>query len=300
MERTFDRKTIVSMIAVASACVLTYSVVSWFRSGKVEERSKEKKRSHTTTRRRRRADSDEEEDRRDFSDVDPSLRHDRPRTEATARNLSDIHLPGLNNSYFRAMETPYHFEVRRGRIDRRDLLFALNLIRRLSEKYLTKMRKDFRTQRRKNYQDLEIYRQLISEFSEQTEFLLSETSTKAFNDCGITQEIFEASLAVYQSEEQVSAAVNSLGVAKKTLPLKDVSKVRLREILEFSAKKRDEIMSTAPLDAAADVGFLHTRLEDEVYKRYQLEPEEIAALFEKYECDTDPEFRGYLETFGRR
>eukprot|EP01017_Pseudomicrothorax_dubius_P010715 TRINITY_DN13861_c0_g1_i1.p1 TRINITY_DN13861_c0_g1~~TRINITY_DN13861_c0_g1_i1.p1 ORF type:complete len:163 (+),score=35.53 TRINITY_DN13861_c0_g1_i1:193-681(+) len=162
------------------------------------------------------------------------------------------------------------------------------------------MRKDFRSQRRKNYNDLEIYRQLIAEFAETTEFLLSETSAKVFADCGITQEVFEASLAAFGSDEQVSAAVNSLGVAKKVPPLKEVTKARLREILEFSAKKRDEIMATAPLDAAADVGFLHTRLEDEVHKRYQLEPEEVAALFEKYRCESDPEFKRYLESFSRR
>lgn len=278
---SLDKKKILKVVTVGGVALAGWFVYSWL-TGKSKSSAKSVKEEENTVQQKTLSTKAD-------ADINNSMRTD---------GGSDL-LPGLRDSFFKSGEVLHKFEIKSdGRIDKKDLLLALTFIRRMSERHLAKLRRDFRSQRRKNYNEIEIYRQFIKEFEEQTEFLLAEASQRVFIDAGINQENFDYTVNYYASDEEVMAAVNSLGVAKKVKPPEGISKSALLDMLKFVARRREELaeVNEEPLD----LGFLNARLEDDLFFEYSMEPEQLAALFDKLNCGEDPAFQEYLELINPR
>ena len=61
------------------------------------------------------------------------------------------------------------------------------------------------------------------------------------------------------------------------------------DILSFHSQKTDEYLSES-YTAYGGVDFKDARVEDEVFSKYGIESEEIAACYEKFKCEKNPVF----------
>lgn len=130
------------------------------------------------------------------------------------------------------------------------------------------------------------YEKIVSNFQKRLKPMLEEAQLKITKQYRISKKYFEDSVNYYDSDPDLKEFGDQL---VQPLPLKNsgkkLAKEETRVILNFYSARLKEFESECPdLD---EFMLINTQIEDEVYRTYKIEMEELNAAFEIYKNEME-------------
>jgi thymidylate synthase len=183
--------------------------------------------------------------------------------------------------YWRSMITaPQEYTQRR--ILAKDSYKELTIeIRKVfTDKYWPEQKKS-REERRKCHPESAEYQTCVLNFQKTIKKLIEESTIEVLKKYRIAKEIFEESVNFYDSDEELKEyGENIVKPNNQELPPTKLSMSDTNKILQYFANKLREKNSDC-LDFDEYL-VITSQIEDEIYKAYRIEIEEVNNAFEKY------------------
>lgn len=181
-----------------------------------------------------------------------------------------------------------------GKLSKSDLLKVISSLVAKAKESLFETGKKFVEKRQEFYGvDEERYKKVVMEQMEFQEMLIITSTAETTNHFGITHQVFEESVKVHASDEEVKAALEGMAVesimGSGTVPM-DLTKEKLKEILMHSCDFVHQYATAHPNIHPMDILVLKSREADEVYKRYGYDEFQVSAAMTQYAIETDPFF----------
>lgn len=149
-----------------------------------------------------------------------------------------------------------------------------------SKKYWPEVRK-FRNERRTYSPYSQTYQNIVLNFQKVIKRLVDESTHEVLKDFRVYKEIFEESVNFYDEDPELKEYGENL---IKAIPIDGnkmiLSKARTNEILSyFSSRLKEKNAECLELD---DYLLSTSEIEDEIFKRYEVEMEDLTSAVEEY------------------
>ena len=145
--------------------------------------------------------------------------------------------------------------------------------------------KKSREERRKLQARSAEYEKCVSNFQKKMKVLLNDATKKAIKDFGISEKIFEESVNYFDNDSELREYGEKLVQPLTQEPGILLSKEEVRKILNFFSSRAKENESEC-LDLDEYI-VSNSQIEDEIFRTYKLEIEDVNFAFEKYKNDLE-------------
>lgn len=154
-------------------------------------------------------------------------------------------------------------------------------IRELYSGLYLQLRHQSRTQRRKFERGSLQYQRCIEDLSASTKRILEKASQSVFVKYGISEALFDDSIAYFEDDHEVAQSAESMcEVLNSTQCPNSLTPTRLREVFTYYLRRLGELDEEDMMLKAA-------LISDEIFERYQFESEEIDVAYQLYRSHVD-------------
>ena len=184
--------------------------------------------------------------------------------------------------------------IQNGVLSKDDLIKVITFLIEKTKSSLFEAGKKFIAKRQEFYGiNEDNYRKVVTEQMEYQEMLIIICTTQALTHFGLTNQIYEESVKLFSSDQEIKAAIESMAIegifGTGEIP-HDLTQEKLREVLIYSYNFIEEYISKNSNLTPMDIMILKSRESDEVYKKFNYDEFQVSSAMTKYNIDTDPQF----------
>ncbi|CAG9326499.1 unnamed protein product [Blepharisma stoltei] len=147
--------------------------------------------------------------------------------------------------------------------------------------------KECRIERRRYSPKSENYEQAIVNFQRRTKAFLDSATEQVTRKYGISHKIFENSVNYYDSFPEIAQYSEELVKPAYTEEIKsDLTVNQVRDVMIYYSNRFNELNADY-LGDFEDYYIVTSQIEDEIYKKYKIEVEELNNEYEKYKTELE-------------